>query len=407
MHKTFLVARHEFRQTAGNIAFLLMTLLGPFLLIGISVVPSLLMMNPQVLEGKTTIVLVSPPQELTAVLQDSLDPKVHELRTVATLEEGTALLSDSKVKFLLDFPLGWPQTGAYGVLSANDLDYPAYAPLREAINNYVVDQRLLKKGIGAEEARLLLAPVQTNVRSLKAQASAAPEEYLGRMLLTVTFLMLIYMSVLLYGTMIGRSVVTEKASKTVEMILSAVSSRDWMIGKILGMGAAGILQYLVWITVMVAGLAWASQAFPSFLPPFRPNLGYFLPFITFLLGFFLYASMMAAVASVCDDEAQFNQALWPLMIPLMVPMFVFNAILSSPYSTFSTVLTWFPLTSPTVLIVRALNQSIEPWELVGSLVLLALTVVFTMILSARIFRVGLLMTGKSGWKDWIRWAFQK
>lgn len=407
MHKTFLVARHEFRQTAGNVLFVLMTFLGPFLLIGISVVPSLLMLNPQVLEGRTTVLLVNAPAELEAHLRASADPQVYELKTARNHDEAVGFLGDSKVKFLLEFPVGWPQTGAYGVLSANDLDLQAYSSFQAAIQSYVVDQRLLKVGVAADQARELLAQAPAEIRTLKDRGSAQPEEYVGRMLLTLAFLMLIYMSVLIYGTMIGRSVVTEKASKTVEMILSAVSSRQWMVGKILGMGMAGIVQYLVWIVLLVAGLAWASAAFPQFLPPFHPHLGYFLPFLTFLLGFFLYASLMAAVASACDEEAQFNQALWPLMIPMMIPMFVFNTVLSSPHSTFSTFLTWFPFTSPTVLIVRALNQSIAPWEVAGSLLVLTATVALAMVFSARIFRVGLLMTGKSGWKDWLRWAFQK
>lgn len=407
MHKTFLVARHEFRQTAGNLLFVLMTFLGPFLLIGISVVPSLLMMNPQVLEGRTTVLLVNAPAELEAHLTGSVSPEVYQLQPARNHDEAVSALDDSKVKFVLEFPVGWPQSGAYGVISANDLDFQAYASFQSAIQSYVVDQRLLKVGVAADQARELLAQAPAEIRSLKDQGSSQPEEYVGRMLLTLAFLMLIYMSVLIYGTMIGRSVVTEKASKTVEMILSAVSSRQWMVGKILGMGMAGIVQYLVWITFLVIGLAWASAAFPEFLPPFHPHAGYFLPFLTFLLGFFLYASLMAAVAAVCDDEAQFNQALWPLMIPMMIPMFVFNTVLSSPTSTFSTILTWFPFTSPTVLIIRALNQSIGAWELAGSLVVLTATVALAMILSARIFRIGLLMTGKSGWKDWIRWAFQK
>ena len=282
MRKTYLVARHEFRQTAGNLLFVLMTILGPFLLIGISVVPSLLMMNPQVLEGKTTILLVSPPEELKALLITSVDSQAYQFKTIASFDEGKALLADNKVKFLLEFPQGWPQTGAYTVLSANDLDYQAFSQFREKIQTYVVDKRMLQKGIRAEETRELIAPASVIVKNLKDSGSAKPEEFVGKMLLTLAFLMLIYMSVLLYGTMIGRSVVTEKASKTVEMILSAVSSRQWMVGKILGMGMAGILQYLVWITALVVGLAWASSAFPEFLPPFQAHLGYFLPFLTFL-----------------------------------------------------------------------------------------------------------------------------
>jgi ABC-2 type transport system permease protein len=210
----------------------------------------------------------------------------------------------------------------------------------------------------------------------------------------LTFAMLLYMTVLLYGQVIGRSVLTEKTSKTVEIMLSSVRPMDLLFGKILGKALASLLQYGIWVTVSAAVLKLIG-------PRFGLSIGFGLTMSTlaylvlfFILAYFLYCSLYAALGAASEDEQHLGQLAWPMVIFLVIPIVMISPIITTPQAPVIIGLSLFPLTAPIVMFLRILVGAARPWEILVSIGLIIAATAGVIWLSARIFQVGILMTGK-------------
>jgi ABC-2 type transport system permease protein len=220
--------------------------------------------------------------------------------------------------------------------------------------------------------------------------------------------MLLYMTVMLYGQIIGRSVVTEKTSKTVEIMLSSVTPQDLLFGKILGLGLAGLLQYSVWVGMALVLTRLVGPVFGLALPPAitAGNLVWLVVF--FVLAFFLYSAAFAALGAASEDEQHLGQMAWPLLAFLIVPFVMVSSFISNPDSAVALVLSLFPMTSPIVMFVRVLVSSPPVWELALCLGVLVASVFGMALLAARVFRVGILLTGKRAkLGEILRWIWVK
>ena len=220
--------------------------------------------------------------------------------------------------------------------------------------------------------------------------------------------MLLYMTVLLYGQLIGRSVVMEKTSKTVEIMLSSVTARDLMFGKILGLGLAGLLQYGVWVSMAMILTKLVGPLFNLAVPPGLSAGNLFWLVLFFILAFFLYASAYAALGAASEDEHNLGQIAWPLLMFLVIPLVMIGTLVTSPDSSLSVFFSLFPMTSPIVMLVRILVSPPPSWQIILCVALLLVSVAGMALLAAKIFRVGILMTGKRAkLKEILRWITVK
>jgi ABC-2 type transport system permease protein len=191
-------------------------------------------------------------------------------------------------------------------------------------------------------------------------------------------------------------------------MLSSVSSRQLLAGKILGPGLAGLLQYAFWIAVGIVGVRVLGPALGVSMPAALTagNLAWLAVF--FVPAYFLYASIYAALGAGAEDEQHLGQLAWPLLIFLMIPMVMINMFVSSPDSPISIAFSYFPLTSPIVMLIRVLVSPPAWWELVLSYGLLLASVLGAASLAAKVFRIGILMTGKRRkLGEILRWASVK
>jgi ABC-2 type transport system permease protein len=242
-----------------------------------------------------------------------------------------------------------------------------------------------------------MAKPEMSVEKVKAAGGSDKADsgaFMGTLFTGLAFIMFIYMTVLLYGQMLGRSVVTEKTSKTVEIMLSSVSSRELMFGKILGMGLAGIIQYAFWAAMAMALIYLVGPAFKLSLPASitMANVGALVVF--FVLGFFMYSTCYAACGAAAEDEQNMAQLATPLMILIVAPMMVISAAIMNPNSPLVVGLSWFPFSAPIVMLLRVVISSPPAWEVAGSVALMIATIFLLALGSAKIFRMGILMSGK-------------
>ncbi len=402
------IIRHEFRLTAANKTFVILTILGPFLIFAVTVLPSLLTQSPGAVASGKPLALFGAPtaveQSLVAAFS-GMGIEVERVDDAAAAKD--SVLDGSRIAFL-SIEAGWPDGGKAVWYSKSGAEIALYSAASAVLEAAAREARIVESGVDPALVAKVLSPPSFEVIKLNkggVEKAGGNNAFVEVLLTALVFVMLIYMTVLLYGQMIGRSVVTEKTSKTVEIMLSSVKSRDLMFGKILGLGLASLLQYAVWISMVFLLKRLVGPLLGLSLPVgiSTDNLVWLVVF--FILAFFLYASAYAALGAASEDEQHLGQMAWPLIMFLMVPLVMISALVTNPDSTLVVVLSLFPLTSPLVMFVRVLVSSPPVWQLVLCIALLVAAVAGTAILAAKIFRVGILMTGKRPTlKEVLRWV---
>jgi ABC-2 type transport system permease protein len=207
-------------------------------------------------------------------------------------------------------------------------------------------------------------------------------------------ILIIYIMVIMYGSHTLTAVIEEKGSRMVEVLLASVPPDKLMLGKVLGIGLAGLTQFAIW----TAALFFASlQGFAiggfvldtSFLTP--TILVCFLAF--FLLGFFLYATLYAGIGAMCNSVQDAQQFQTPLAMGLVLPMMLLTLILRAPDSTLSVVLSLVPLFAPVLMFMRVVVQTPPVWQIALSWALMLLSIWLASRMAGKLFRVGILMYG--------------
>lgn len=403
MSKLGKVTGHEFRMTAATKTFLILTILGPFLITAMAVLPTVL--SSQGERKQIEIAAVGLPEGLYR----QVAPPLEAMKIKLTRWEGAVSELDSRVLRgqlygYLSFPEDPMSASNLQLVSREVADFKIVALLKSMVGQAIVGERLRSSGLDSSSIRRMIAAPEITNQQITKSGQKVQQDLLSSILIGITFTMMLYMTILLYGQSIGRSVVQEKISKTVEIMLSSVDARDLLFGKILGQAAASLLQYAVWIGM---ALLFMRILGPSLNLNQLPQLSGALPLylvLFFLLGFFLYAGLYAAMGAAAEDEHNLGQLSWPILLFLILPMVSVGAIVTNPASSYSVLLSLFPLTSPIVMFVRIMMSDPGAWQIFLSVALLVAAILSVMLLSAKIFRVGILMMGKRfKWREILRW----
>jgi ABC-2 type transport system permease protein len=428
VNKLLSVSIFEFKRTAANKAFVIVTLLGPILILAFSVLPGLLATRPELMNKEGRVALVGGDAGLREALAKALGPRGLEIVESSSDESARAGVADGSLAGAVVLPSDWQDADSFTYYSPTGTDAMVYETLSSVVGAQATARKLDASGIDpALMARVLAVP---SLRVVKAgregDSDSGKADFMGILLSAMAFVMFIYMTVLLYGQMIGRSVVQEKMSKTVEIMLSSVSvvqekmsktveimlssvsPSQLMFGKILGNGAAGILQYGFW-TLMVAALSrLLGPRFGISMPEAvsMSNMGWLALF--FLLGFFLYSSLYAAAGAAAEDEQHMGQIAMPIILLLVLPLMLISPIIMNPSSPIAMFFSYFPFSAPMVMLVRVVVGSYQPWEPWLAVAILLASIGVLAFLAAKIFRVGILMTGKRPKPaEVLRWLWTK
>ncbi len=396
MNKTLRVAKHEFLTTAANKAFVVITILGPIIILAISVLPTLLT-SSGVSSAGSVVALVAPGEAVGASLAASLGQVGAKTETVADEAAAESGVLNGRYAAAVVFAPGWEKSPSLPLYVKTGTDIMLYSRIEGVVGQEARDAKARASGLDPKVAAELTRSPSLDMHRLgsgEVKKAAGGEDFVSILLTVLAFVMLLYMTVLLYGQLIGRSVLQEKTSKTVEIMLSSVSTRQLMAGKILGPGLAGLIQYGFWIAIVLGASAVLGPGLgiktPTVLTP--QNLLWLIAF--FIPAYFLYASVYAALGAGAEDEQHLAQLAWPLLICLIFPIVLISYFVMNPTSPLSIVLSYFPLTSPIVMLIRVLLAKPAWWEIAASYALLVAAVFGAAIFAAKVFRVGILMTGK-------------
>ncbi|HGY90033.1 MAG TPA: ABC transporter permease [Planctomycetes bacterium] len=274
----------------------------------------------------------------------------------------------------------------------------------------VREKRIEREGIDEEVIRRIQTPVVFKAVQLTETGEETKVESVDKAMqfIPIAFVYLLWIAIFMISQMLLTNTIEEKSNRTIEVLLSSVSPTELMAGKIVGIALTGLTVVLCWVMFFVLTIkaAPAMNLEPPFdLTPLITYPKYLVSFVVyFLLGYLLYASLLVGIGSVCNSLKEAQNLMMPVSVMLMIPLFTMFPIVQDPNGALARVMTFIPLTTPFAMMNRA-AADIPTWEYLVSGVLLLATIALFVWAAGKIFRVGILMTGKPPkLKEIIRWV---
>ncbi len=447
MHKIWLIIQREYLTRVRKKSFIIMTLLTPILLAAFMIIPGLLM----AVSGDQETVMVL---DETGRFADRLETKddlilvpvqgsLEQAKELYMATENTALLH------IPNFDINDPE--GVKIYSKKNTSLQTKIRLENMLEKEIENQRFVASGMDRE----VLAKMKANIDIASINLSNEGEKDNNAFVTSgagIAGAFVIYFFIFLYGVQIMRGVIEEKTSRIVEVMISSVKPFQLMMGKIIGIAAVGLTQFLLWVilsSIVVTGVtaAFDIKAAPTPAEQIAAGnaaatgedettteatagegdnasaafgeistalsnlnipliLGCFLFY--FLGGYLLYGSLFGAIGAAVDNETDTQQFMFPITIPLIISFILsYSVVLKNPDGPVAFWMSIIPFTSPIIMMVRV-PFGVPTWELLLSMGMLILGFIFTTWLASRIYRVGILMYGKKiNYKELSKWLFYR
>lgn len=448
LHRINIIIGREYLNRVKKKSFLIVTFLVPVLFAALCMLPALIINGLN--EESKTLAVVDESSVVMPYLQDS-ELVSYKDCTGRSVEELKAELGESDYDAILAIsPLDTvARTVSAEIFSPKPLGIELGEIVNSRINDAVEAYRISTYDI--EDLKVIMEEVKADVKLRSYTLDEEGKETINEsgvfMIVSMVLGMIIYMFIVIFGGMVMSSVIEEKSSRVVEVLVSSVKATELMFGKIIGIALVAITQFLLWVvlTAAIIGIV-GSIAGPSLLAdadpatmvqmsagvdaaqaeaiasamsepgemsvilttlknmPIATILVCFLVF--FVFGYMLYASLFAAIGSAVENEGDTQQLQIPVTIPILIGFFIAIYAFKAPESPLVFWGSMIPFTSPIVMLAR-LPFGVPAWEIIVSIVLLIATVVLCAWISAKIYRVGILVFGKkSTFKDLWKWFKQ-
>jgi len=395
--KTSIVARHEFLKTIKRKEFLFMTFLFPLLLTGISLLPAMLSgMNPAEYQ-KVGYIDTTGSFGFPESIQSkgfSLEPSeaktsVVEFVMYREISDARQALHAGQISSYLVIPEDFLKTGTIELYSLKKEASMSNFELSAELSNIVITS-LLKDKVDEPTLNRVRDPVNIKFYNVGESGESSEQgitEIFASFGLPILTAFLLLFSIFSSSGFLLRGVAEEKENRIIEILLSSATPSEILTGKILGLGAVGLLQIGVWLAAIMLGSGYALPV------KIEPNTLFFA-LIYFVLGFLFFASMMAGIGAVTSSLQESQQIAGIFTFAAALPLIFMQLILTNPDSPFSVFLSLFPLTSPVAMLARMGATAVPISQILTSIFILFISVHGIILLSSRLFRTYLLMYGK-------------
>ncbi|MDN5200540.1 ABC transporter permease [Fulvivirgaceae bacterium BMA10] len=437
MNKILLIIRREYLTRVRKKSFIIMTLLAPVFMGTIWVVPIWL-----AVQGDTEQKVIEVVDE-SGLFKDKFRNKKNLTfnfinNNINEAKEGLKNNDHFGILYVPKLDLDDPKGITF--FSWSNPSVSLESTLENAIKDQIEDIKLRESGI--DKAMLERLKTFVDIQTINLGEDGEKESNSGVATVVGIFsAIILYFFLFFYGAQVMRSVMEEKTSRIVEVIVSSVKPFQLMMGKIIGVAGVGLTQFLLWIILtLVVGVSVLSffnydmsmmqnpeqvQEIMAQLPDSEkgkiqaidkamhniktiPIAKIFFSFIFYFLGgYFIYAALFAMIGSAIDHESDSQQFMFPLILPLIISISISGAIIQEPNSSLAFWLSMIPLTSPVVMMIR-LPFDIPAWELFLSMFLLVTFFLLATWVAGRVYRVGILMHGsKVNYRTLARWFFMR
>ena len=422
LRDTMVIARREFTERVQSRWFIAITLLGPIGMVALVIIPSLLIGNPagskiEIIDRTCPAgapcpalhdrkgVLAAPLSEALAAAQ--WKPAIIAADTPDQIEMDR--IRDKQINGFVTIPEDALGGGHIVYRGDNGSSQVVHATLRGITTRIVQTERGRRAQISPDQLEAIIQPIEVESQQTNGKTEAASGQasfFLGYALAYILFLV-----ITVYAVAVMRSVVQEKTSRVMELMVATVKPRSLMAGKIVGVGGAGLIQVAVWLTIGALTLAYRAQLLGMFGisggGPDLPSLTVGVVVVAlafFVLGYFFYASMYAAVGAMVSSEQDTQQVQMPIMILLIIGIVSVTAVSGDPRGFTSAVVTTVPFWSALLMPMRFLLGGATTVDVVVSLAVLAVSTAGVAWAAAKIYRVGVLMYGKRpDPRELLRW----
>ena len=426
MKKMYLIIEREYLERVRKKSFIIVTLLMPILMIGLMIAPTLMMLYST--SDQKQIVVIDKSGRVADKLQPSAEILFVEESVLSKAEACNVYNEESGIFGVLYIGEEIEARDSVQLITNSSLSPMLEENIATQISSIVEREKLLAYNI--DNLDEILANVETHIElSTYLNDGTGAEESMEstssgmNYILGLVLGMLLYMVILLYGQMVLTSVVEEKSSRVLDVMVTTCTPFQLMMGKILGIALVAITQIGIWAllvissskfllpTLLPADIAATNDMMLGSVVGTLGDTGYIAMLFTYLLlfilgGFLLYASLYAAAGSAVDsvqDGQQFNTV---IMLPIILSIIVMTSVFNDPNSSLVFWGSMIPFTSPVVMVAR-IPFGIPTWEIATSLLILYATFILTTWMAAKIYRVGIFMHGKRpSWGDLWRWIRQ-
>ena len=420
MRKIWLIIQREYLVRVRKKSFIIMTLVAPLLMVALMIVPTYLAEESQELRS---IAIEENGFEFTNQLENT---EFLHFTKIPTKE--AKLLKENFAESPY-YALLYIEEDNFTLYSNQQISLSVSNGIENQLEKIIEHQKLKAAGIDLTVLENAESKVEITTKIISEDGNTTNSQAEASMGIGFICGILIYIFIFMYGTMVMRGVIEEKTSRIVEVIISSVKPFQLMMGKILGVALVGLTQFVLWILLTIAIASVAELMFmdassmttelnstqQSILLSELSNLTgginlmqIFVSFIFyFLAGYLMYSSLFAAVGSAVDAEADTQQFVLPITIPLILSFILIQPIMENPDGPLAFWMSIIPFTSPVIMMVR-LPFGVANWELALSMCVLILSFVLTTYLAGKIYRTGILMYGKkTSYKELWKWLSYK
>ena len=409
-NKSLRVAKWEFLERVKTKAFIIGLFMMPTIIAVFTVIPSLLASKAD--EKMRTIGVIDETDSLLPYLSQRIakfklpDSSANYQLVKITDDDrsrehlkilATAKILDNEIEGYFLLPVDVMEKGKIEYRSENVGNIRDQERFSKILEDVIIERRLEARGYDSKAIRDLSTDVDVKTIKVSSKGEEKESGFLETFFTGYIFIMMLFMLVMTSGQMLIRSLIEEKSNRIVEVLMSSCSSRELLIGKILGLSLLGLTTISFWLLILVG----VNFSMPT---PFVSFDHIALLLVYFVLGYLLYVAIFITAGAPVSTEQEAQQMTAYVTILVMFPIALAIPAMQSPDSTMVKVLSQIPLLTPTMMALRLSIQAPAFWEIALSLVTLSASIVGMMWVAAKVFRIGILLTGKRpNLKEMYRW----
>jgi ABC-2 type transport system permease protein len=411
MHNIYLVARREYLEQIRGRAFRVSTILVPVLfavVIGIAI-----------LSGRGSgvgkhVIVAAPSASLANAIRSQVMNDKDAKATVDVVAPAAAAARPGlveEVKSKQVDGLLWVGSAADGNFTAtytsqSSGDIVVTGRLESALNHALAMERMTARGMKPSEVDALLKDVKVDTLQLDKTGNEVKSNGFGSYLKGYIMALLLSMTTMIYGMNVARSIIQEKTSRIFEVMLAISRPSDMLAGKLIGAGAVGLTQIAIWVAAgaVISGYPAAMATLSGTLSIHVSWVEGILFPIYFVLGYLLYASLFAGLAASCETEQELQMYTPLAALPIWLSFSLIWLVINDPNSFWSVAASLFPATAPIIMMLRLGSQVPPVWQFAASIGIMVASIWIVLWISARLYRVGILMYGKRATlPELLRW----
>lgn len=418
MKNIILIAKREFKTQVKKKSFIILTLLTPLLIIGFGGVISLIF---QANKSEHRINVIDKSGWVQGKLKSD-EELIYTFVPAETEDSVKKILKETKE---IDALLIFPKVGrvaemenAVQLFTNQDIGMETRNRISDDVSEIIRNEKIKELGINLAEINDLDKKINLAVINILDEGKKQDGFLLGvKSGLSMLLMYMVFIFIMMYGIRVMRSVLEEKNSRVVEIIISSVKPFELMLGKIFGVTGVAMVQFSVWILMMVGAFKFLDSSNMNGIANMGENvqmiisvlgdLNYGMIFsvfvIYFILGYLFYSAMYAAIGAAVDNETETQQFTMLAVLPMLLAVYGSITIMNNPNGTMSFWLSMIPFTSPIAMLAR-IPFDVPVWQIALSMIILLISMLAMVFIASKIYRVGILMYGnKVTWKELWKW----